>query len=310
MNKICGIFKRATSILFVLAIMSNSVFASVSLPEATYNSFTLYSYLKDLGIEDNYSNVALCTVEFSQKSEDDGTIATVSANETNEEYGILVRSQNEDGTITDSVFFSTYMDYASGEMNALITESVASQIITNGNNMEVSVANDNIMLAVPNYSYYGRYVTFCMSATYSVINMSNYGRSGKAYHPVSSTFEIAKNTTVTPSLGSLDFITVISSQHMVLTEDPNTTIGPYYYPFDRTYTTTSPVFDYEYSFNDYTYYTNYDDGLYDGYHLLVYSVGSYFIKIESTDYPNGNGIRLAYNIHTGVADEAEGVEDY
>lgn len=93
---------------------------------------------------------------------------------------------------------------------------------------------------------------------------------------------------------------VINAYSKVSTDDPTESYDDGPYPYTRSYTTSSPTYGYTYSFNDSTYYRNYDGGEYIGYHLHVGYTGTYFIKTEYVY--NYNEYFFLYTIQDGETD--------
>lgn len=250
------------------------------------DSYTISSYIADLGLTASDGDISLCMVNYWTNSKS-GSLNAYNQAVSQEEYAVLCRVNNADGTTTDHVFFSVYMDELTGELKPVIDDAVAESI----SGECIDVLRSDVELCTSSAIEYATTYTFYLDATYTSIDMRSEMTGGWAYHPVSSSFRITKSVSSAPSLYDVDFITAIASNYTVDTTTHE--LGEYnLYPFGRTYTSSSPIFNRTYSFDDYTYYVNYDDGIYLGQHLLVFSGGgSYFIKIEN------DSLSVVYDIH-------------
>lgn len=239
-----------------------------------------------MGLTASDGDISLCIVNYWTNSKSD-SLNTYNQAVSQDEYAVLCRVNNADGTTTDHVFFSVYMDELTGELKPVIDDAVAEYI----SGECIDVLRSDVELCTSSAIEYATTYTFYLDATYTSIDMRSEMTGGWAYHPVSSSFRIVKSVSSAPSLYDVDFITAIASNYTVDTTTHE--LGEYnLYPFGRTYTSSSPIFNRTYSFDDYTYYVNYDDGIYLGQHLLVFSGGgSYFIKIEN------DSLSVVYDIH-------------
>lgn len=181
--------------------------------------------------------------------------------ETVEGYAAKMTTLNEDGSIT----------------------------ITSITNIDVdgdSVSVVNPMLRSTGYS--GGYKIVQNATYYSVSLLPNY--SGYGYRPVSSKYTISKNTS---SAGSISYCLM----EVVLSGNSYTADEPYTYveslvDYYHCYETSSPLLDYEYSFDDYNKFISdtYEWGGFRGQMIQVvnntlgcYKMNTYF-EIGSTAY--------------------------
>lgn len=184
---------------------------------------------------------------------------------------VITETENIDGTVTsESVCW--VCENEDGVLEAAYTEGELAELMSSGS------YTGGINGSRQNYS-------ITMSATYSVVNMNveeyNYAYA-RCYAPVSAKFKFTKNSGST-TITDADLMTALHGTELRLVSSPGTYAGT---PanFTRSYTTTSPLSGYEYTFNDYSYYVNVG---YGGYYVYVPNgVGSYFLK---TDFTYGTG---------------------
>ena len=140
---------------------------------------------------------------------------------------------------------------------------------------KISVCGTTTQARAYNPTWYGH--SFYIDATYSMIDMTQYDSSRRAYHPVSSTFKITENNSAY-DLFDFNFITLLHGDAIVNTSDPYDREVDLY-DFNRQYETASPISGYTYSFNNYTYYVG---AGYSGYHIHICAIGLYTVKTEFT----------------------------
>jgi len=197
---------------------------------------------------------------------------------------LVVRTYNDDGTITDDCIIWVAEDSDGNLVSAVSADEIL-------NNADRIVSGDYRGGIYGSTAY-----TINLEATYSSVNMNDeiHGyMSGYCFAPVSAKFTFTKNSGTT-NITTTDMMTGLNGSSVRSNVSPNPVVDGYPV-FTRTYTFTGPISGYQYSFNDYTYYVN--QGFSGKYIYVPYGYGAYFLK---TDFTYGSHeysyVRGIYNV--------------
>ncbi len=200
---------------------------------------------------------------------------------------VIVRTVDDKGMITEYATFSL-VENEHDELIPALLETSSGGLMYNDDSSyspQDSIGDE--------YTKNGVTVTF--SASYAKVNLVSYDIGGYGYAPASSSFKITK--TGSQSVTNATFSTHLNSIRLVNNTDPTIMYenSDGRWEFNRNYTSASPIMNYNYNFNDYTYYTS--QGYTGRLFHIVLAYGAYIVQTTFT-YGSQDYI-MFYYIHDG-----------